>query len=90
MKELFEKCPYCAQNFDVKARAERIYKSKKENALASIEKAKANRTMGRKKIRNDKQINELRARGLTIRQIALKIGLSTTAVQRGLRTMEAK
>lgn len=40
---------------------------------------------GRPKLRNDDEIKRLRAQGLSIREIAHAIKLSTTAVQRGLK-----
>ncbi|MBC7456954.1 MAG: hypothetical protein H7235_01655 [Bdellovibrionaceae bacterium] len=55
------------------------------NAKASSSKAKSrNHPLGRKKVRNDAEIRRLRKQGLTIREIAAKVGLSTTAVQKGL------
>lgn len=81
------KCKYClrpiTKNVIAKKRAIKV-----QNALNSLAKAKANGNcakMGRKKIRNDEQIRALRKTGLTMRAIAKKIGLSTTAVQRGLK-----
>ena len=63
---------------------------KRENAFASIAKAKANGSkLGRKKIRNDKRIRSLRAQGFTIRQIARLEKVSTGAVQRGLKCGDA-
>jgi len=60
---------------------------KRENANASRKKAKANGSkLGRKKIRDDKSINKLRNTGLSIRTIAKIEGVSTTAVQRALKT----
>lgn len=56
------------------------------NAKASAKKAKANGThVGRNKIRDDVQIRSLRKLGKSIRQIAREIGLSASAVQRGLK-----
>lgn len=58
------------------------------NARASSIKVKAKNVKfktGRPKIRNDKEIHKLRVAGYSIREIALKIGLSTTAVQRSLK-----
>jgi DNA invertase Pin-like site-specific DNA recombinase len=56
------------------------------NARASSLKAKErNHKLGRKKIRNDEEIYSLRCNGHTIREIAEKIQLSTTAVQRSLK-----
>lgn len=71
-------------NLDVAWKA--LKKSRKvENARSSSIKAKAhNRVVGRKRLRNDDQIRRLRKEGLTIREIADHIGLSTTAVQRSL------
>jgi len=60
---------------------------KVKNGLNSLAKAKASgrtKYIGRPKIRNDEQIKQLRASGLTYREIAKEIGLSTTAVQRCL------
>ena len=63
------------------------YKKRKiENANRSLAKAKERGTrMGRPKIRNDERIKELREKGLSIREIAYEIGMSTAAVQRGLK-----
>ena len=59
---------------------------KRLNAHHSREKAKANgKSPGRKKLRDDEQIRALRKTGLSIRGIAKVIGLSTAAVQRGLK-----
>ena len=41
--------------------------------------------IGRPKKRNDFEIRELRAEGMTIRQIAQLVGLSSTAVQRAIK-----
>lgn len=55
------------------------------NAHRSTEKRKANGVKGgRKRVRDDYLIKSLRDRGVTIREIALKAGTSTTAVQRSL------
>jgi len=60
---------------------------KRENAKASIRKAKENGSrIGRNKIRNDENIAKLRKRGMTIRAIAKVEGVSTTAVQRALKS----
>ncbi len=40
---------------------------------------------GRPKVRDDAEIKRLRKKGLSIRAIANEIGLSTSAVQRGLK-----
>jgi DNA invertase Pin-like site-specific DNA recombinase len=62
-------------------RAERV-----DNAHNSLAKATANgNKIGRKRIRNNDEIKKLRSEGLTYREIASKIGLSTAAVQRGLK-----
>lgn len=59
------------------------------NGRASLAKAKDRmHKTGRKKIRDDIYIQKLRRDGLTIREIASKIGLSTTAVQRSLKTFK--
>jgi DNA invertase Pin-like site-specific DNA recombinase len=64
---------------------------KVENARNSARKAKLNGNRGgRKKIRDDEQIKRLREQGLTMREIAAEIGLSTTAVQRGLNDYKTK
>jgi DNA invertase Pin-like site-specific DNA recombinase len=58
---------------------------KRENARASIQKARSkNHCFGRRKVRNDLQIRQLRSNGLSIRAIAKEVGVSTTAVQRAL------
>lgn len=60
---------------------------KSANAKASMAKAKnRNSVLGRKKIRNDALIYELHNQGLTIREIALKIGLSRAAVHQSLKS----
>lgn len=59
------------------------------NGRASLVKAKDRQhKTGRKKVRDDLFIHQLRKDGLTIREIASKIGLSTTAVQRSLKTFK--
>lgn len=59
------------------------------NGRASLAKAKDRQHQtGRKKVRDDSFIHQLRQNGLTIREIASKIGLSTTAVQRSLKTFK--
>lgn len=56
-----------------------------ENAKFSVFKTRSrNNKAGRRLLRNDGLIRKLREEGLTIRQIAVRIGLSTAAVQRGL------
>lgn len=63
------------------------YKREKKvaNALSTVAKAKERGSfLGRRKIRDDALIAKLRADGLTMRQIAQKSGVSTTAVQRSL------
>lgn len=80
-------CPYCHRKM-TKAVWALKRKIKVNNALASVAKMKAKGGKypgGRAKIRDDDQIKELRARGLSIRAIAREIGLSSTAVQRGLK-----
>ncbi|CAM6000752.1 unnamed protein product [Sphagnum balticum] len=59
---------------------------KSENARASSIKAKVrNHKRGRKKLRNDVLIQDLRNQGFSLRAIAQKVGFSTTAVQRALK-----
>lgn len=79
-------CKYCHRPITKAVLAEKR-RRKVENALASTRKRieRGTPTKGRTKIRNDEQIRELRAKGLTIRAIAKEIGMSTMAVQRGLK-----
>ena len=57
----------------------------RENTLLGLQHARAQgKILGRPKLRNDEEIRKLRAEGHSIRQIAKKLGVSTTAVQRGL------
>lgn len=82
-------CKYCFSEYDVEVRAKTAYEKKRQNAINSAMKAKANGNKGgRKKIRDDKKIRQLRLSGLTIRQIAAEVNLSTTAVQRSLKETE--
>lgn len=74
-------------------RAWREYKKNRKvtNARASTIKARSKNVKiktGRKKQRDDARIHSLRASGLSIREIASRIGFSTTAVQRSLKTFE--
>jgi phage terminase large subunit GpA-like protein len=80
-------CPYCHKDMRLKISNPEEYKRRKAaNARASAAKALANGThVGRKKIRNDEQIRHLRSLGKSIRQIAFECGVSTAAVQRGLK-----
>jgi hypothetical protein len=65
---------------------ESVRRSRVENAHASRRKAiAAGHKLGRKKVRDDAVIMKLRMEGLTIREIAARIGMSTMAVQRGLK-----
>jgi hypothetical protein len=60
---------------------------KRQGALRSVEKAKANGSfLGRNKKRDDHKIRMLRKRGLTIRKIAEIEGVSPTVVHRALAT----
>jgi DNA invertase Pin-like site-specific DNA recombinase len=57
-----------------------------ENARASLIKAKERGSkLGRRKTRDDERVIEARLKGATIREIAAKFGISTTAVQRSIR-----
>jgi DNA invertase Pin-like site-specific DNA recombinase len=59
----------------------------RERVCAGLRRAKAQgKRLGRRKLRDDAQIRRLRSEGKSIRAIAKLIGLSTTAVQRGLRS----
>lgn len=60
---------------------------KADNARLSQEKARENGThIGRPKVRDDEEIKRLRLEGLSIRQIAKRIGMSVHAVQEGLKS----
>lgn len=79
-------CKYCYRPITKAVLAEKK-KRKADNARASRTKALARGTpFGRKKVRDDAQIKDLRDSGLTLREIAQVIGLSTTAVQRSLKS----
>ncbi|MGK5085224.1 recombinase family protein [Bdellovibrionota bacterium FG-1] len=57
----------------------------RERTMLGLDHARrSGKTLGRPKRRDDKAIADLRSQGLSIRQIALALGVSTTAVQRGL------
>lgn len=80
-------CPYCLRTLTKKVFKEK-YMRKVANARLSVKKAIANgnhRSGGRPKLRDDNLIRLLRKKGLSIRAIAREIGLSTSAVQRGLK-----
>jgi DNA invertase Pin-like site-specific DNA recombinase len=58
-----------------------------ERVRAGLRRARAQgKRIGRRKVRDDAQIRRLRADGLSIRAIGKAVGLSTTAVQRALRS----
>jgi DNA invertase Pin-like site-specific DNA recombinase len=58
----------------------------RERTIMGLEHAKARGVkLGRRKERDDEAIWSLRDKGLSIRQIAKELQISTTAVQRGLR-----
>lgn len=83
-----DKCPYCHRKM---TKAVWAFKRqlKVNNALASVAKMKAKGGKypgGRNKLRNDDRIKALRKQGLSMRAIAKEIGLSTSAVQRGLKS----
>lgn len=82
-----KKCPYCKRTFTAKELADRR-QERIQNALNSQAKAKRNgNKLGRKKIRDDGLIRWYRRhKGLTIRAIAEKTGISTASVQRALKT----
>lgn len=80
------KCKFCLRPI-TKAVLRAKYQRKVDNARASAAKAKANGNHGgRKKIRDDEQIKNLRAKGLSMRAIAKVIGMSTATVQKGLKS----
>jgi len=57
----------------------------KERVKAGLANARRQgKKLGRPKKRDDGRIRELRGQGMSIRQVALAVGLSTTAVQRAL------
>lgn len=82
------KCPHCSKETTLKISNPEEYRRRKIlNAKRSRAKAKKNGTkLGRPKLRNDELIKKLRSDGLSIRAIALKVGLSTAAIQRGIRS----
>lgn len=78
-------CPFCHRQI-TQAVLDKKRMLKTDNARASTKKRIANGTYaGPPKLRDDSWIKELRRQGLTIREIAKEIGLSTSAVQRGLK-----
>lgn len=78
-------CPNCYFNLD-DFLSEVKRKRAIENAKRSRDIARANKTiMGRPKIRNDEQIRFLRGKGLSYSDIAVALGISKAAVQRGLK-----
>jgi len=82
---MMDTCKFCYRPMTEEILKEK-QKRKIDNARASVAKAKANgNRLGRRKIRDDNQIRALRREGLSIRDIAAKIGLSTAAVQNGLK-----
>jgi len=70
---------------DIQAVLGRIKKRKGMEVSLKKMKERGN-TPGRKKTRDDEQIMKLRKRGLSMRAIAKLCGVSTTAVQRGIRS----
>lgn len=80
------KCKYCLREITPEVLAEKK-RRKAENARASLAKAKANGNRpGRRKVRDDALIKQLRKDGLVIREIAALVGLSTTAIQKSLKS----
>ncbi len=63
------------------------YKRRKsDNALLSLAKAKANGTrMGKKRKMDYPKIRELRAKGLTFKEISRELNCSTSPIQAALR-----
>jgi AraC-like DNA-binding protein len=87
MLKVGERCSRCTQIIPKRVVDEKR-RARAENARRSAAKARSNGThYGRRKIRNDDQIKALRRQGLTMREIAKEIGLSTSAVQRGLKAV---
>ena len=81
-------CPRCKRPV-TRAVTEDLRARKKQNAINSLAKARANGTkLGRKKIRDDDLIKNLRAEGFSIREIAFIAKVSTAAVQRGLKAQD--
>jgi hypothetical protein len=79
-----EPCRVCKRPITAKIILEKRLE-RAENARRSAAKAKANgKHLGRKKIRNDEEIEYLRRMGHSIREIAFKQKVSTTAIQRSL------
>ncbi len=62
------------------------YKRRKaENAILSVAKARANGTrMGKKRKMDYEKIRELRAKGLTFREISIELNCSTSPIQAAL------
>lgn len=80
-----DKCPKCLRLITAKVLAEK-YNRKVENARRSTAKRIASgKKSGRPKLRDDEEIKRLRKTGLSMREIAQRIGMSTTAVQRALK-----
>jgi DNA invertase Pin-like site-specific DNA recombinase len=83
MKSLF--CSKCHQPLPYTD--EELRQSKIQNALNSQIKARARGTkLGRPKVRDDEIIKSLYADGHSIRTIAVMTGVSSSAVQRGLKS----
>lgn len=80
-------CRHCGKDSSLKISDPVEYRRRKvANARASLAKMRANgKNGGRPKVRDDARIKELRNKGLSIREIAQACGVSTTAVQRGLK-----
>ena len=86
------KCPHCGIGLSLREYNPKEYKRRKSaNALSSVAKAKANGTkLGRKKIRNDAQIEGLRKMGYSIRDIAVRVGVSSATVWKSLQKDRSK
>lgn len=82
-----EPCKLCLRPITQKVLDEKRQR-KIANALATVEKLRAKGIKwsgGRPRKRNDEEIRRLRETGLSLRDIAKRVGFSTTAVQRALK-----
>lgn len=80
-------CPYCHRKMTAAVwKAKRQIKIDNAHAMHAKLKESGKWPGGRPKVRNDAEIKRLRSKGLSIRSIAKEIGMSTTAVQDGLKS----